>query len=126
MSSYLLAPDQGALELLHALRWDPILRRLAPAASIGHQQAQGSAGADAAGPPPACVLDAQGQAWATQLALLALQALVLLPPGALPGWLLALLAPMAREGAAADLMITGEGEQDALHYHPGTCFNICI
>ena len=109
MGGYLLAPDQGALELLHALSWGPILARLAPAAKIGRRQHAGSAGAGA-GSPPAGALDAQGRAWATQVALLALQALVLLPPGGLPGWLAGLLAPKTHQGAAAaDLMELDEG-----------------
>ena len=90
-SSYLLAPDQGALQLLHALPWEPVLAHVAPAARLG------TVGAAAPG------LDATTRQWAMQLALLALQALVLLPDQALPGWLRALLEPPA--GAAAHGLI---------------------
>ncbi|BDA40960.1 hypothetical protein COCOBI_01-6140 [Coccomyxa sp. Obi] len=84
LGAYLLAPDRGALDLLHALPWEPILQRLAPAAEPG------------AGPLPE-----DGQLWATQLALLALQSLVLLPADQLPGWLVGLIAPAVKKGPVA-------------------------
>ena len=90
VGSYLLAPDQGALQLLHTLPWEPVLAHVAPAARLGN--------AGAAAPD----LDAATRQWALQVALLALQALVLLPDQALPGWLRALLAP-------ADDPITSHG-----------------
>jgi hypothetical protein len=72
--AYLLAPDRVPLELLHALPWHPILQLLAPAAEV-----------------PVEPLDESGQLWATQLTLVALQALVLLPSDHLPGWLISLV-----------------------------------
>lgn len=85
LGAYLLAPDRGALDLLHALPWEPILQRLAPAAASGARP-----------------LPADGQQWATQLTLLVLQALVLLPAEHLPGWLLCLTAPAPRDGGPAE------------------------
>ncbi len=85
LGAYLLAPDRGALDLLHALPWEPILLRLAPAAASGARP-----------------LPADGQQWATQLTLLVLQALVLLPAEHLPGWLLGLTAPAPRDGGPAE------------------------
>jgi hypothetical protein len=82
--AYLLAPDRGALDLLHALPWEPILQRLALAARPG------------AGPLPA-----DAQQWATQLSLLSLQALVLLPVEHLPGWLVGLTASAPQDGGPA-------------------------
>ena len=38
----------------------------------------------------------QSQQWATQLALLALQCMVLLPQSQLPSWLLGLAQPMSK------------------------------
>ena len=64
------------MELLHALPWQPILQLLAPAAEVPPRQ-----------------LDERGRQWATQLTLLALQALVLLPGEHRPGWLLSLTEP---------------------------------
>ncbi len=84
LGAYLLAPDRGALDLLHALPWEPILQRLAQAAE-----------------PGAGALPEDGQLWATQLALLALQSLVLLPADQLPGWLVGLIAPADKEGPVA-------------------------
>ena len=77
LGAYLLAPDHGAMDLLHALSWDSILATLVPAVRPG-----GS-------------LEGQPQQWATQLALLALQCMVLLPQSQLPSWLLGLAQPLS-------------------------------
>ena len=78
LGAYLLAPDHGAMDLLHALPWDSILAALAPAVR------------------PGASLDGQPQQWATQLALLALQCMVLLPQSQLPSWLLDLAHPLSK------------------------------
>ena len=78
LGAYLLAPDHGAMDLLHALPWDSILAALAPAVR------------------PRASLDGQPQQWATQLALLALQCMVLLPQSQLPSWLLDLAHPLSK------------------------------
>lgn len=96
LGAYLLAPDHGALDLLHALAWEPILQRLVPAAEQpGAPDGLASSGAQ----PPPPPLDADGRQWATQLALLALQSLVLLPSERLPGWLLGLTSPLPATGS---------------------------
>ena len=76
LGAYLLAPDHGALDLLHALSWDSVLATLAPGV---HAEAR---------------LNDRAQQWATQLTLLALQCMVLLPHAQLPAWLQSLSQPL--------------------------------
>ena len=78
LGAYLLAPDHGAMDLLHALPWNSVLAALAPAVR------------------PGASLDGLSQQWATQLALLALQCMVLLPQSQLPSWLLDLAQPPSK------------------------------
>ena len=78
LGAYLLAPDHGALDLLHALSWDSMLATLAPAVR------------------PGAKLDDRAQQWATQLTLLALQCMVLLPHAQLPAWLQSLSQPLGK------------------------------
>ena len=86
MGAFLLAPDHGALDLLHALSWDSLLARLAPAVRPGAKLGDGA------------------EQWATHLTLLALQCMVLLPDAQLPAWLQALSQPLG-EHAQLDLPV---------------------
>ncbi len=102
LGAYLLAPDRVPLELLHALPWQPILQLLAPVT-----RAQPAA------------LDAAVRLWATQLTLLALQALMLLPSEHLPEWLLGLIGQPQPAGTPGQRQQPHGGQP-----HPGVA-NSC-
>lgn len=103
LGAYLLAPDHGALDLLHALSWDSVLATLAPAAH------------------PGAKLDNRAQQWATQLTLLALQCMVLLPHTQLPAWLQSLSQPLGKHSLNFRHLTWVPKSQPKLQFKTRTC-----